>query len=172
MDKGFVHIYTGEGKGKTTAGVGLCVRASQSGMRVAFVQMLKSGASAEVAGLEKLGVDAFSARCRKFIWQMDEAEKARCRKDHEALFEKVRKMAFDYDLMVLDEAISALACGLLDEEKLIGFLFERPETLEVVLTGRGGCEGLKPYADYYTEMKMVAHPFETEGQAARKGIEF
>ena len=80
--------------------------------------------------------------------------------------------AGSYHRVALDEAVAALDCGMLEQGALLAFLREKPPALEVALTGRGNIEPLRPYADYITEMRMVAHPFETEGLPARKGIEY
>ncbi len=170
--KGRIHIYTGDGKGKSTAGIGLCTRAVGSGLRVAFFQFLKTGRSGEIASLEKLGVQVEVAVCQKFIWNMDEAEKAACAAATREVFAHAVEAAGGVDLLVMDEAISAASSGLLPLEELLAFIRQKPPALELVLTGRGDCTALRPYADYFTEMRMIAHPYESEGLAARKGVEF
>ena len=171
--KGLIHIYCGDGKGKTTAAVGLAVRAVGAGKKVLFVQFLKNGNSAEIKPLQKLGIDTrICATPHGFLWTMSEEEKIRAAADYTGLlsaaFERAREGA---DLLILDEAVGAAGCGMIPEEELIRLLKERPEGLEVVLTGRGPSEALQAQADYITEMKKLRHPFD-KGIDARRGIEF
>lgn len=172
MSSGRIHLYTGDGKGKTTAAVGLCVRAAGSGLRVAFFQFLKNGQSGELASLQKLGIHTEAALCEKFLWNMDEAEKAACRRSQEEALERARALAPTLNLLVLDEAISAQHSGMLPPGALAAFLKEKPAHTELVLTGRGETQALQELADYVTEMRMLAHPYESEGLPARRGIEF
>ena len=136
---GLIHIYCGDGKGKTTASVGLAVRCAGRGNKVVFAQFLKDGTS--------------DALTRTFDAATGFAVREHAR------------------LLVLDEVCAAISCGFLDEKTVVKFLETKPETLEVVLTGRGPSEALQAHADYITEMKMQRHPFE-KGIAAREGIEF
>ncbi len=172
MKTGRVHLYTGDGKGKTTAAVGLCVRAAGRSLRVAFFQFLKNGQSGEIAPLQKLGVHTETALCQKFIWDMTEEEKQAARQRHLETLERARAMAPKLDLLVLDEAISAQSNGLLPPGTLANFIQKKPRGTELVLTGRGEFADLLPLADYATEMRLLAHPYESEGLNAREGIEF
>ena len=172
METGCVHLYTGDGKGKTTAAVGLCTRAVGNGLRVAFLQFLKNGQTGEIASLEKLGVTVYSPKRGKFLWDMDAAEREEAQKQQEKTLAQARLFAKDYDLLVLDEAIAAMDSGMLSAESLVSFLLDKPKGLEVVLTGRGDCETLLPFADYVTEMRALAHPFEKRALKARPGIEY
>lgn len=172
---GLIHIYCGENKGKTTASVGLSVRAAGAGRKVLFTQFLKRGDSAELSALRLIpGIRILV--CEKpygFIWTMDDEEKARARADFTGLFgEAVRLAAEDqYDLLVLDEILGAISCGMVPEDAVIRFLQNKPDGLEVVLTGRDPSPALVELADYVTEMKKIKHPFD-RGIPARKGIEF
>lgn len=171
-EKGLVHLYTGDGKGKTTAAVGLAVRAAGAGLRVLFVQLMKGRDSAEIVPMERLGIRVMRAKVGdKFVFQMDEAEKAACRATHRACFEEATQQAQHYDVLVLDEAMSALSTGMLAEADLAGFIKQKPPGLEVVLTGREAPGAIIELADYITDMRAEKHPFEG-GQAARRGIEF
>ena len=172
---GLIHIYCGENKGKTTAAVGLAVRAAGAGKKVLFVQFLKKGDSAELNILNNIPSLETSV-CEKpygFIWTMDEAEKARAQADFTLLFDEAAQKASreQYDLLVLDEILGAVSCGMVPEEKLLRFLKEKPADLEIVLTGRDPSDGLMELADYITEMKKIKHPFD-KGIAARYGIEY
>lgn len=167
-----VHLYTGEGKGKTTAGVGLATRALGQGLRVGFFQFMKAGLSGEVVSLAKLGATVVSPSMgTKFVWDMDDTEKAACATLQQETFARARQAAQDLDLLVLDEAISACDTGMLSYEEVAGFIQNRPKGLELALTGRGDIAPLLPLADYCTEMKLHAHPYE-KGRGPRKGVEF
>ena len=173
-NSGLVHLYCGDGKGKTTAAVGLAVRHSGRGGKVVFAQFLKDGTSGECRVLAKLGVTILAANpVGKFSFRMTEEEKAETAAALGRTFDAatgfaVRERA---TLLVLDEICAAVNCGFLPEKTLTEFLESRPDSLEVVLTGRDPSENLQVHADYITEMKKRRHPFD-EGVAAREGIEF
>ena len=173
-NSGLVHLYCGDGKGKTTAAVGLAVRHSGRGGKVVFAQFLKDGTSGECRVLAKLGVTVLAANpVGKFSFRMTEEEKAETAAALGRTFDAatgfaVRERA---TLLVLDEVCAAVNCGFLAEKTLTEFLESRPDSLEVVLTGRDPSENLQMHADYITEMKKRRHPFD-EGVAAREGIEF
>lgn len=173
-NSGLVHLYCGDGKGKTTAAVGLAVRHSGRGGKVVFAQFLKDGTSGECRVLAKLGVTVLAANpVGKFSFRMTEEEKAETAAALGRTFDAatgfaVRERA---TLLVLDEICAAVNCGFLPEKTLTEFLESRPDSLEVVLTGRDPSENLQVHADYITEMKKWRHPFD-EGVAAREGIEF
>ena len=170
MDKGLVHIYCGEGKGKTTAAAGLALRARGSGLKVTFVQFLKNGTSGEADMLKKAGVDFICGNSNmKFSNRMSDEEKRMFRKGHDDSLRKA--LEGDCDLLVLDEACAACRLGLVDEDLLKEAVIGRPEGREVVLTGRDPGEWMVENADYITRMECVRHPFEKDVKA-RKGIEF
>ena len=173
--KGLIHLYCGEGKGKTTAAVGLAVRCAGHGGRVVFAQFLKDGTSGEcraLAGLKNVTVLAANP-VGKFSFQMTEEEKRRTADAVSRMFEAAAGFAVREGarLLVLDEVCAAVSCGFLEERAVLAFLDGRPETLEVVMTGRGPSEALCARADYITEMAARRHPFD-RGAAAREGIEF
>jgi len=174
--KGLVHIYTGNGKGKTTAAVGLGVRACGSGLKVLMVQFLKSTPSGEINSIQKLepGFRAYRGHeTKKFTWQMNAEEKAAACKEQQKIFEYAcdSVQRGEVDLLILDEALGAMSSGFLSKEAIIDFIRNKPEHLEIVLTGRGATEELIELADYVSEIKDVKHPAE-KGIKARKGIEF
>ena len=167
---GLVHLYWGEGKGKTTAAMGLALRSLGAGRKVVVVQFLKGGPSGEIPLLEQLGARVFRGKAgQKFTFQMSEAEKA----ETKALqTENLRRaLALEADLLVLDEACAAWQKDLVDRELLKQAVLEKPEVQEVVLTGREPPDWLWEAADYITEMKCHRHPFE-QGIPARGGVEF
>ncbi len=171
---GKIHLYAGDGKGKTTAAVGLAVRASGHDLKVLFAQFLKSGDSAELKQMEKLGISVVSGQpFSKFVFQMTNAE----RKESHDFFEKRLVKIFqqaqtDYDLLILDEVLGAISTGMLSEELLLNLLETKSQHLEVVLTGRDPTAELIACSDYYSEMKMHKHPFESQELTARAGIEY
>ena len=171
--KGMIHLYCGDGKGKTTAAAGLALRALGCGRKVLFAQFLKNGDSAELAPLRLVGAQTMICPVSHgFIWTMTEEEKERAAADYTALLREAFRTAEEgFDLLVLDEAVGAAGCGMIPEEELLRLLEARPEALEVVLTGRGPSEALLSAADYVTEMKKLRHPFD-RGVGARKGIEY
>lgn len=167
---GLVHLYWGEGKGKTTAAMGLALRSLGVGRRVVIVQFLKGRQTGEIPLLEELGARVFRGKAgQKFSFQMDEEERAETR----ALqTENLRRaLECDADLLVLDEACAAWRKDLVDRELLRRAVLDRPQDREVVLTGRNPPEWMREAADYSTEMKCHRHPFE-QGVPAREGVEF
>lgn len=171
---GLVHLYCGDGKGKTTAAVGLSVRARGSGLGVLFVQFLKAGNSAELDPLRQLGVQVISGQpTSKFIFQMNEEERQEARVFNRQRLAEVREgIQEGVDLLVLDEILGAIATDMVDEDVLLDFIASKPPHLELVLTGRDPSSKLLEAADYVSEVVMRKHPYETQGLAARPGIEF
>jgi cob(I)alamin adenosyltransferase len=171
---GLIHIYEGDGKGKTTSAVGLAVRFAGNGGRVLFAQFLKDDTSSELAVLEKIpGIDfAPSRKAFGFYRYMTEEKKQQAGAHYQAYFEDVARMARSgqYGLVVLDEIMAADTFGFVRHESLVRFLKEKPKELEVVMTGRNPAEDLKEMADYISRIEKVKHPYD-RGVAARKGIE-
>lgn len=170
MDKGLVHLYCGDGKGKTTAAMGLALRALGQGMRVVVVQFLKNGTSGELEPLKKLGAVVYSGQPgAKFTFQMNAEEKAQATKENNARLAEALQQPCD--LLILDEICAARNSGMLDEALAKQAVLERPQHREVVLTGRNPEAWMVEAADYITEMQPRRHPYE-QGIPARKGIEF
>ena len=168
--RGRMHLYQGDGKGKTTAACGLAVRAAGAGMRVVMVQFLKGMASSETAPMEQLGIRIFRGMpTEKFVFQMSDAEKMETRAAQTELLRAA--LAETADLLILDEACAAWELNMVDRELLKKAVTERPAGQEIVLTGRNPAEWMHEAADYETEMRSVKHPYE-HGDAARKGIEY
>ena len=171
---GLIHIYCGDGKGKTTAAVGLAVRCAGRGNKVLLVQFLKSRDSGELYSLAKLpNIEVMRGKeSKKFTFQMNEEEKHALLIEHNKMFEQVLEKIKNggYSLLILDEVIGALNAKVFEMPKLIEFLRHKPENLEVVLTGRNPAPELVEIADYVSEMRKVKHPMD-KGIMAREGIE-
>lgn len=171
---GRIHIYCGNGKGKTTCGMGLCVRAAGYGFRVLIYQFMKNNATSERTAMEQLKNITFLSGLdhEKFSMRMTEEEKASRRIFYADQFRKVTQLAVQegYDLLFLDEIVYTIRAGLFDESMLVEFLKNKPEHLEIILTGRDPSPQLIELADYVSEIQKIKHPFD-EGLPARKGIE-
>lgn len=172
--KGLVHIYEGNGKGKTTAGVGLAIRCAGCGFDVVYSQFLKDGSTGEMSILRKIPNITVMVEEKHFpfSFRMTEEEKKEATAYYTRLFEQVTAYATEHRsrLLVMDELLDLCNAGLIDTNKVVDFLKNRPEELEVVLTGRNPKPELVELADYITKMDKVKHPFE-QGVPARKGIE-
>lgn len=172
--KGLVHIYCGDGKGKTTASIGLIIRALGSGMKVVLVQFLKSSKTSELNILSDLdGITILRGKKGNvFSFSMTEEEKKESLKIHNQNLSEAIKIVKSNEsvLLVLDEIIGAYNKELVDKDILLSFLDNKPSGVEVVLTGRNPDEGLINRADYISEIKKIKHPYDS-GIAARIGIE-
>ena len=170
MELGMVHLYWGEGKGKTTAAMGLALRALGNGCRVVVVQFLKGADTGEIPLLRQLGAEIYRGKAgQKFVFQMNDAEKAATRAlQNENLRAALARPA---DLLVLDEACAAWELNMVDRQLLEQAVRERPTGQEIVLTGRKPAPWMEELADYSTEMHCWHHPYE-KGVKARKGVEF
>ncbi|HBR16613.1 MAG TPA: cob(I)yrinic acid a,c-diamide adenosyltransferase [Deltaproteobacteria bacterium] len=176
MQKGLIHIYTGEGKGKTTAAIGLAVRAAGQGLKILFAQFFKvdNASSGEKEIFKEIPeVELIRSNVRHPIFTKEKTEKETLKKSIIETFEivKQRIASGNISLLVLDEINSVISGGWLDVNDIIDFLKNKPEGLEVVLTGRDASVELAKMADYVTEMLKIKHPFDA-GVKARKGIEY
>lgn len=171
---GLIHIYYGDGKGKTTTGMGLITRAAGAGFQVLLYQFMKNNKTSERKILEKVEnitiIDGLEQE--KFSFQMTPEEKTERRAFYNQRFQEVTRKAAEehYDVLFLDEAIYTIRAGLLDEGPVLDFLKHKPENLEVILTGNDPSPELTALADYVSEIRKVKHPFD-KGQQARIGIE-
>ena len=167
---GLVHVYTGNGKGKTTAAIGLAVRATGRGLKVAFIQFIKGVQSGELIFMDKykafdiVQVSVGDYRSKSHEQLRSEAQ------DTLSYIEKV-VTGDEYDLVVLDEICVALHEDLISIQQVFDLLDKKPRRLELVLTGRNAPQELIERADLVTEMCMVKHPY-NGGITARPGIEF
>ena len=170
MELGLVHLYWGEGKGKTTAAMGLALRALGQGARVVIVQFLKGADTGEVPLLRQLGAEIYRGKTgQKFVFQMDEAEKAATGGLQDQ--DLGAALARPADLLWLDEGCAAWQLDMVDRQRLERAVRGRPAGQEVVLTGRTPAPWMEELADYSTAMRCHRHPYE-KGIAARKGVEF
>ncbi len=175
--KGLVHIYTGDGKGKTTAGLGLAIRAAGAGFKVLIVQFFKedSAPSGEKDFLRSIGsgIELVRSNCRHPIFTGSKTDLKKVASSVADTFELVKRRVGEggLGLVVLDEIISAVNGGWLALDDLVEFMENRPQGLELVLTGREAPVALVKIADYVTEMLKIKHPYDS-GVTARKGIDF
>ena len=173
-EKGLVLVFTGQGKGKTTAALGLVLRTLGHGERVAVVQFIKGGwEPGEARALKAFGEQvAWHALGEGFTWETQDRQR------DQQLVEAAWDTALSYlrdpaiKLVVLDEVNVALKLGYIDPDTVLKGLSERPELTHVALTGRGAPPALVEHADLVTEMTLVHHPFREQGVKAQPGIEF
>ena len=173
MEKGLIQIYTGDGKGKTTASVGLIVRALGQECRVLWVRLLKPAKplSGEVAFLDGVsGLEIITAGVG-IIGRRPSPEEVRSNVESAFRAAVARTTEQEFDLLVIDEINNALHRDYLDLNELMAFLDRRPEQLEVVLTGRNAPATLIAKADLVTSMEKIKHPYDA-GIPARRGIEY
>ncbi len=175
MAQGLIHLYYGFGKGKTTAALGLAVRAAGSGKKVVIVQFLKDTNTSELASFKHIpNVTILRGTAAKvFVRDMNPDQLA----DTKIMQNDNLKSALELvdsgscDLLILDEALDAYQLGLLDKDLFLGAIFNKPEQLELVVTGHKPDQQIIDAADYVTEMTKIKHPYD-KGVYARKGIEF
>lgn len=175
LGTGRIHLYYGDGKGKTTAAMGLAVRAAGSGLKVLVFQFLKDNQSSErkiLEGIEKITC-LHGREPVKFVSQMNADEKQEIFHYNNKALDEIIKFCgtAGFDVLVMDEALCAVALGVLSEKKLLSFLQHKPRGLEVVLTGHKVSAQMLETADYATEIRKVKHPYD-QGILAREGIEF
>lgn len=169
--RGCVHVYTGNGKGKTTAALGLCLRAVGAGFRVYIAQFMKSGAYSELKALKRLGqfvtIEQFGTG--RFVrGKPSEEDQTVARQGFEAA--KAALASGNYQMVILDESIVALNQGVLTQEQVHTWIDMRPEAVELILTGRNVPPEIVAKVDLVTEMREVKHYFQN-GITARVGIE-
>lgn len=171
ISKGLVQVYTGDGKGKTTAALGLAMRASGHGMKVVFIQFMK--------GNPNCGEHLFVSRYHPFdmvqLSSGDSFTKSRDELRSEAeqtlAYAEEAMLNMGYDVVILDEIFVAVSEGLLTTQQVLALMDKKPDLVELVLTGRRAPREVAQRADYVTEMLMIKHPF-IEGVNARRGIEY
>ena len=172
MKQGLVHLYCGDGKGKTTAAIGLCVRAAGRGLRVLLVQFLKGNPTGELAILDKLEQVTVLRQTEQlgFTFRMNEQRKQHAAQIQQQLFEQARRQMQQYDLLILDEVMAAINTGMLSVQQVAELIEHRPPQLELVMTGRNPPQQLVELSDYVSQIEKKKHPFDN-GIPARDGIE-
>lgn len=174
-DKGLIHIYCGDGKGKTTAALGLALRAAGAGKRVLLVQLLKGNATSELDSLALIP-NIKVIRPEKnfgFTFNMTDEQKAELTDIHNSLLANAfdAMTAGNFDMLIIDEFFGAYNKKLLNIDTADKVVFEKAEHCELVLTGRDPQEKFISAADYVSGIKCVKHPY-LQGITARKGIEY
>ena len=169
--KGYLQVYTGDGKGKTTAALGLSLRAAGAGLKVYIAQFLKQGDYSEIKALKQFSDVIVLEQFGLGQFVKGQPTQAEINAAREGL-EKARQVlsSGDYDVVILEEANVAVAIGLFPVEDLMDIIRQKPEHVELVITGRGAAPEVMEKADLVTEMKAVKHYYEN-GVQARKGIE-
>lgn len=170
-DRGLIQVYTGDGKGKTTAALGLALRAVGQGMKVIIIQFIKGDLTcgehlfaARYYPLEIVQLSTKSSFDQTF-------EELRSTAEQTLVFAEKIILDGGYDIVILDEILVAVNKGLISTEQVLNLMGKKPETMELILTGRGAPKEIIQKADLVTEMVAVKHPF-TKGIKARKGIEY
>lgn len=173
LEKGFIQVYTGSGKGKTTAAIGQAVRAAGFGLRTYFLMLMKEFPYNEVKSLDKLKdfISVVQVGKDDFVYKKvlpSEEEKSKVKN---ALNEaKIKMLSGAYDLIVLDEIFVSIYFGLISKEEVIEFIEAKQYNIELIMTGRYCPQEIIDKADLVTEMKEVKHYYE-KGVLARRGIE-
>jgi len=171
MAKGLIHVFTGDGKGKTTAAVGLCVRAKSRGLKVLFAQFMKEAPGGETGLLGRLSIEVIRFEKVLSPFFHPGADMGAVRGAALAAIEALSHRLGEFDLAVLDEFNCLLSENLLTEEEALDFLKKKPARLDLVLTGRGAPKSIMDYADHVVEIREIKRPPRTRTRA-RKGIEF
>ncbi|OOO00327.1 MAG: cob(I)yrinic acid a,c-diamide adenosyltransferase [Epulopiscium sp. Nele67-Bin004] len=176
MNTGLIQVYCGDGKGKSTAAIGLGIRAIGSGLKVIMIQFLKQDTTGEVKMLKTLEPNFKVFHFEKqhgFVWTLSDEEKAELKKEI-CMAMKFAKKVMDTgecDVLILDEILGAVETGLVTEAELLDLVENKNEHVELVLTGRKLPDEIKDIADYVSKIEGVKHPYE-KGIGARKGIEY
>jgi cob(I)alamin adenosyltransferase len=185
LTEGLVEVYTGGGKGKTTAALGLALRAAGHGLRTCVIQFMKRGwESGEQAAIPRLAPeielhvfgserwgDPTKAPQGTPWWELPPSQEDRAQAQEALAFAGSALAGGGWDIVVLDEVLSALKSGLILLDQLLGLVCAKPAKVELVLTGRDAPPEVLKVADLVTEMQEVKHPFR-KGVKARKGIEY
>jgi cob(I)alamin adenosyltransferase len=172
--KGLVIVNTGDGKGKTTAALGIVLRAWGRGMKVCVVQFMKNDGAhfGEHRAAKKMGIE-FVSSGDGFSWLSKDLDESAAKAQHGWELAKQKIGSGDYDVVVLDEMTYPLSFGWLEWDDVRAWLdAHKPKRLHLVITGRDALPELVEYADLVTEMRLVKHPYEQQGIKAQPGIEY
>lgn len=173
MKKGLLMVFTGDGKGKTTAALGLALRSAGHGLKVCFIQFIKgSWKYGELEAVKRFEeVIDFHVMGKGFTWKSEDLENDRAAALQAWQFAQQAMASLHYHLVVLDEFTYLLKYGMVDSRSVLAALADKPANLHVAVTGREAPPELLAAADLVTEMRAVKHPFQS-GITAQKGIEF
>lgn len=169
--RGYVQVYTGEGKGKTTAAIGLAVRAAGAGLKVFIAQFIKQGDYSEIKTLKRLSdmITVEQYGMGRFVDGKPTAEDIDMAKEGLIRAKQVM-LSGEYDVIILEEANVAVKYGLIPEQELVNMIITKPKSVEMVITGRNASPLILDMADLVTEMRPVKHYY-NKGVKARLGIE-
>lgn len=176
LNEGFVQIYTGNGKGKTTAAIGQGIRAYGNGLKVIMVQFLKSCKTGELNTVDELSdnfeIFRFEKR-RGFVWTLSEEEKLEVKKEVKVAYDFILDVIENCkcDMLIIDEIMGVLKNKFLSVEDVLELIRKKPKNMEIIMTGRNVPEEIIEKANLVTEMKEIKHYYK-EGVPARKGVEF
>jgi cob(I)alamin adenosyltransferase len=173
LPKGYVQIYTGNGKGKTTAAIGQAVRAAGYGLKTYIVQFMKEYPYNELKGLNHLKEWILIEQVcgDDFVYRKELPDRMEIDKARRGLEKaKAKMLTGDFDIIILDEVCVAVYFGLFTDEEILTFIKQKPDNVEIILTGRYCPDKLIERAELVTEMKEIKHYYQ-DGIAARKGIE-
>ncbi|AID45035.1 Cob(I)alamin adenosyltransferase [Candidatus Arthromitus sp. SFB-mouse-NL] len=177
MEKnGYIHIYMGDGKGKTTCALGLAFRSIGAGFRVMMVQFLKNWHTSELDSIKLLGdrFEIYRIESKKsFTYNLNEEQLNLLREEIKVELNKAKEFinSGKYDLIILDEVLGAIQGGFIDEAEIIEIMRNKPKSLELVLTGRNASQTLIDNADLVSKIDKVKHYYD-DGILARVGIEY
>lgn len=174
VKKGLVIVNTGNGKGKTTAALGILLRAWGRDMRVGGIQFLKheNANYGELRALQRMGID-LTPMGDGFTWTSRDLDETQAKAIHGWETAKARIASGEYDVFLLDEFTYALIYGWIETAEVIEWLRQhKPPMLHLIITGRNAPQALIDFADLVTEMREVKHPFRDQGIRAQKGIEY
>lgn len=176
LEKGYIHIYKGEGKGKTSILNGMVVRALGNDLSVYYLRFLKNRPSGEIDFLNKVGeltIKSFYNFSKKFFWEMNDQEKELLQQETNQGLQYLKELSQsdNVDLIVVDEILGCIQNNLIKEQELINILKNKKSNIEIALSGRYASFALEQVADLISEVNPKKHYFES-GQVARKGIDY
>jgi len=177
MERGLIHAYYGDGKGKTTSAIGQGIRAIGHGLKVIMIQFLKNKTTGEITALSQLEpsfkVFRFEKDRDKVFYKLTEKEQKEVIMEVENALKFAKKIyeTKECDLLILDEILTAVDHDIINEEKLKEFITNKPDKLELIVTGRQITESIKKSVDYITLFTNIKHP-STSGIGEREGIEY
>jgi cob(I)alamin adenosyltransferase len=172
--KGLILLYTGNGKGKTTAALGQALRAAGHGFKIAIIQFIKNMENTgEVKAAKKIFADHLEIypMGSGFTWDAKDEQELRQAAEKGWALARDKINSGGYSMVILDELTYPLNYGLIDQDEVVQFLKQKPDPLHVIITGRDASDQLIDLADLVTEMKEIKHPYQN-GVKATKGIEY